>query len=78
MQCPLCGSWQQEVVDSRPKADSVRRRRECADCGFRFSTIEIRKEVYDRMTPPDREALRASVDRFLQNLKTAIYKALKL
>lgn len=42
MQCPFCDAGDTRVVDSRP-ADagrSVRRRRECAGCGQRFTTYE--------------------------------------
>lgn len=77
MNCPLCRG-QTIVVDSRLRDDCITRRRECLVCEYRFSTIEVEREHYKRMVPPDREALRASVDRFLLNLKAAIYKALKL
>lgn len=40
MRCPACSSEQTRVVDSRTTADSVRRRRECLDCGTRFTTFE--------------------------------------
>ena len=63
MKCPICYYQDTKVVDSRGATDglSIRRRRECLKCGFRFSTyeeIEIldlmivkrdgRKETYDR------------------------------
>ncbi len=41
MNCPNCGSLQVKVVDSRRKEASISRRRECLDCGKRFSTIEV-------------------------------------
>lgn len=44
MICPKCKSDQLHCVDSRPAPDSVRRRRECPNCGHRFSTIEIQEE----------------------------------
>lgn len=42
MRCPFCGSANTRVVDSRDVRDgeSVRRRRECPDCGRRFTTYE--------------------------------------
>jgi transcriptional repressor NrdR len=42
MQCAFCGFESTRVVDSRlgDAGDSVRRRRECADCGGRFTTYE--------------------------------------
>ena len=42
MNCQRCDSSKTRVVDSREGADgrSVRRRRECESCGFRFTTFE--------------------------------------
>lgn len=42
MQCPLCNHEETKVVDSRVASDglSIRRRRECLSCDYRFSTYE--------------------------------------
>ncbi|EAD1587059.1 transcriptional regulator NrdR [Listeria monocytogenes] len=42
MRCPTCQYNGTHVVDSRPADDgnSIRRRRECEKCGFRFTTFE--------------------------------------
>ncbi len=42
MRCPVCNHGDTKVVDSRIATDgaSIRRRRECEQCGFRFSTLE--------------------------------------
>ena len=42
MRCPFCGHEDQKVLDSRParEGDAIRRRRECLNCGRRFSTFE--------------------------------------
>ncbi|GAY72834.1 transcriptional regulator NrdR [Lentilactobacillus kosonis] len=42
MQCPHCGHNSSKVIDSRPTDDGrvIRRRRECENCGFRFTTFE--------------------------------------
>ena len=42
MRCAKCGSINDKVIDSRETKDglSVRRRRECIDCGHRFTTYE--------------------------------------
>jgi transcriptional repressor NrdR len=42
MQCPNCGSDDLKVIDSRPAESntSIRRRRECNNCGSRFTTFE--------------------------------------
>ncbi|MGN1410077.1 MAG: transcriptional regulator NrdR [Eubacteriales bacterium] len=43
MRCPRCFSNNSKVVDSRPveENNSIRRRRECESCHFRFTTYEI-------------------------------------
>ncbi|MDD2232822.1 MAG: transcriptional regulator NrdR [Sphaerochaetaceae bacterium] len=42
MKCPECGSLNDRVIESRPSTDgtSIRRRRECLDCGARFTSYE--------------------------------------
>ncbi len=40
MRCPYCHSESSRVTDSRGTGNAVRRRRECADCGERFTTLE--------------------------------------
>lgn len=40
MRCPECGAQDTRVIDSRDAVDAVRRRRECQDCGARFTTHE--------------------------------------
>ncbi|MXY36600.1 MAG: transcriptional repressor NrdR [Dehalococcoidia bacterium] len=40
MRCPYCHSDSSRVTDSRGTGNAVRRRRECADCGERFTTLE--------------------------------------
>lgn len=42
MRCPYCGSDDTRVTDSRPveETNSIRRRRQCDQCGKRFTTYE--------------------------------------
>ncbi|MBQ6360842.1 MAG: transcriptional repressor NrdR [Lachnospiraceae bacterium] len=40
MKCPYCGDADTRVIDSRPAENSIRRRRQCAACGKRFTTYE--------------------------------------
>lgn len=42
MRCPVCETRDTKVVDSRSSDDgeSIRRRRECLECGHRFTTYE--------------------------------------
>lgn len=63
MKCPFCGFLEDKVVDSREAkdGDSIRRRRECMNCGRRFTSYERideipymvvkkdgRREIFDR------------------------------
>lgn len=57
MECPKCGSEKSRVVNSRHNYGSfidgsIFRRRECRNCGTRYSTYEIRK---DYLTPTDED-----------------------
>ena len=47
MKCRYCLSTESKVVDSRPTDDgtSIRRRRECINCGKRFTTYEKIEEI---------------------------------
>lgn len=40
MVCPKCKTGESQVLDSRDGPDSVRRRRECLSCKYRFTTHE--------------------------------------
>jgi transcriptional repressor NrdR len=46
MRCAACGHPESKVVDSRPSDDgiTIRRRRECLECGARFTTYERQNE----------------------------------
>ncbi len=43
MKCPFCGYAESKVMDSRPtdEGSRIRRRRECLQCGKRFTTYEV-------------------------------------
>ena len=43
MKCPFCNYEESKVIDSRPtdEGQRIRRRRECLECGKRFTTYEI-------------------------------------
>ena len=70
MRCPFCSHENSQVKDSRPAEDgsSIRRRRQCEDCGARFTTFE-RVQLRDltivkagnRREPFDRGKLERSI-----------------
>jgi transcriptional repressor NrdR len=47
MKCPFCGHLGDKVVDSREskEGEAIRRRRECLDCGKRFTSYERIDEI---------------------------------
>ena len=47
MKCPLCGNLDDKVIESRQNISgtSIRRRRECASCGYRFTSYEKVEEI---------------------------------
>jgi transcriptional repressor NrdR len=47
MKCPACSLPETKVIDSRATDDdeAIRRRRECLECGHRFTTYERREET---------------------------------
>ena len=75
MHCPFCGDSETKVIDSRLVADGnqVRRRRECQECGERFTTFESAELVLPRVIktngsrqPFDEEKLRSGLMRALE------------
>lgn len=71
MRCPKCGSVDEKVIESRSLADgrTIRRRRECASCGYRFTSYErieekqlmVVKSSRDRREPFDRGKLEKGI-----------------
>ena len=70
MRCVKCGTDDSSVVDSRGDGESIRRRRACQQCGFRFTTYErmemptpmvVKKD--GRREPFSREKVRAGLSR---------------
>jgi len=70
MRCPFCGHEDSQGKDSRPTEDgsAIRRRRQCEDCGARFTTFEraqLRELTVaksgDRREPFDRGKLERSL-----------------
>ena len=51
-QCRRCGSLQTEVIDRgyRKKVDRVIRRRKCLECGYKWNTVEVYAEDWERIS----------------------------
>lgn len=41
LKCPVCTSHLLLVIDSRPKRETIVRRRKCHKCAVLFTTIEV-------------------------------------
>lgn len=72
MKCPFCGSFEGQVLDSRPMehTSAIRRRRQCNQCKKRYTTYEKPEEVVlmvvksdSRREPFDRNKLWKAVAR---------------
>ena len=87
MMCPKC-TCDTHVVDSRFRSDERwYRRRECLQCGYRFTSVEITVEQYKEMLmmiPPDGkttskiidEALNRAVGNAVVSIKNDLMKAM--
>lgn len=49
MKCPRCNALGLTCKDSRPNGETIRRRRRCLNCGYRFTTYEISAEDYRKL-----------------------------
>ncbi|MCU0532101.1 MAG: transcriptional regulator NrdR [Syntrophales bacterium] len=76
MKCPFCADTENRVIDSRisKEGNAIRRRRECAACGKRFTTYEFVEEVLPMVVKKDgrREAFDRS--KILTGIKKACEK----
>ncbi|MBO5452609.1 MAG: transcriptional repressor NrdR [Clostridia bacterium] len=56
MKCPFCSNIESKVIDSRPTEENtnIRRRRECVECGKRFTTYEKVESIPLRVVKKDK------------------------
>ena len=75
MRCPFCNHTEAKVVDSRASkdGDAIRRRRECLQCGRRYTTYERIEEVAQMVVKKD--GSREIFDRW--KLKAGILKSVE-
>ena len=73
MRCPYCSDPANRVIDSRLGRDGteIRRRRECAECGRRFTTRERVEEVLPKVVKRDERR----EDFWRDKVMTAVQKA---
>ena len=75
MRCPHCGGIEDKVIESRQNASAtvIRRRRECDECGYRFTSYEHIEEK--KLKVVKRDGRREPFD--LEKLETGIQKSLE-
>ncbi len=73
MKCPSCGSAETKVIDTRESLGSNRRRRECINCSYRFTTYEKVEKKISKIEKRDGRI----VDFDSNKITDAVYKALK-
>jgi transcriptional repressor NrdR len=76
MRCPFCGQDDSQVKDSRPTDDglAIRRRRACAGCGQRFTTIERVQLRELTVIKSDQRRVPFDRDKLLRSIRTATRK----
>jgi transcriptional repressor NrdR len=76
MRCPKCTSIEDKVIDSRisKEGNTIRRRRECLECGLRFTTTETL--VRDGIAVIKRDGRREEFDRekLMRAVRAACHK----
>ncbi|HXG23733.1 MAG TPA: transcriptional regulator NrdR [Chthonomonadales bacterium] len=73
MRCPFCGFKEDKVLDSRESQDgtTIKRRRECKQCGRRYTTFEQIEELVLYVVKRDGRREPFSRDKILRGLRIA-------
>lgn len=76
MRCPYCSYIESKVIDSRPTEEnnSIRRRRECMQCGKRFTTYEKLETVALVVVKKDDSRQPFNRNKVLKGIMTACEK----
>lgn len=76
MNCPICHHIDTKVIDSRVAGDgfSIRRRRECLKCNFRYSTYEEMEILDLNITKSNNKKEPYSREKLIKGLKKAFEK----
>jgi transcriptional repressor NrdR len=75
MKCPYCGSDNLKTLETRDSPDNtVRRRKECAECGKRFTSYEYVETVELMVKKKDGRPERFDVNKIIRGLQKACEK----
>ena len=75
MKCPYCGSENLKTLETRDSPDNaVRRRKECVDCGKRFTTYEYVETIELMVRKKDGRLERFDLNKIVRGLQKACEK----
>lgn len=76
MKCPDCGKIEDKVIETRESRDGqyIRRRRECLDCGKRFTTYEKLEDIHLMVVKKDGRREEFDTDKVRKGLYRAVEK----
>ncbi len=76
MRCPLCGSVDDKVIDSRLNLSgtNIRRRRECSNCAYRFTSYEKIEEKHLMVIKRDGRREPFDPDKIRRGIQTSLQK----
>ncbi|MCC8191734.1 MAG: transcriptional regulator NrdR [Ruminococcus sp.] len=74
MRCPFCNFEDTKVIDSRPSDEKKRRRRECMNCGKRFTTYEVVEKPTLMVYKKDGSFEPFDRDKLIKGVRNAIKK----
>jgi len=75
MKCPYCGSENLKTLETRDSPDNtVRRRKECVDCGKRFTTYEYVETIELMVKKRDDRLERFDLNKIIRGLQKACEK----
>ena len=76
MKCPFCGMDNTRVIDSRPADDncSIRRRKQCDECGKRFTTYEKVETIPLSVIKKDRTREPYDRNKMMAGIRRACHK----
>jgi transcriptional repressor NrdR len=75
MKCPYCGSGNLKTLETRDSPDNtVRRRKECSDCGKRFTSYEYVESVELMVRKKDGRPERFDLNKIVRGLQKACEK----
>jgi transcriptional repressor NrdR len=72
MKCVYCSHDKTKVIDTRVSSEQVRRRRECKDCGRRFTTYETAESLDIKVEKRDGEVQQFDEEKIRSGIENAV------